>query len=69
MDLSTIEALHPSHDPERRLLVLWLDHGKANEMGSEQLDALTTSSTAAGEQELSRDRVVAQVAHEGTATR
>ena len=35
----------------------------------EQLDALTTSSAAAGEQELSHDRVVAQVAHEETATR
>ncbi|MCA9656572.1 MAG: enoyl-CoA hydratase/isomerase family protein [Myxococcales bacterium] len=40
MDLSSIEALHPSLDPARRLLVLDLDHGKANEMGSEQLDAL-----------------------------
>jgi len=41
MDPSAIDALHPSHDPERRLLVLTLDHGKANEMGTEQLDALT----------------------------
>ncbi len=41
MDLSAIEALHPSYDPERRSLVLSLDHGKANEMGTEQLDALT----------------------------
>ncbi len=41
MDLSSIAALHPDHDPERRLLVLSLDHGKANEMGTEQLDALT----------------------------
>lgn len=42
MDLTAIDALHPSLDSERRLLVLSLDHGKANEMGSEQLDALTT---------------------------
>jgi len=41
MDLSSIDALHPSHDPDRRLLVLTLDHGKANEMGTEQLDALS----------------------------
>jgi len=41
MDLQSIEDLHPSHDPERRLLILDLHHGKANEMGSEQLDALT----------------------------
>lgn len=41
MDLTPIAALHPTLDPERRLLVLSLDHGKANEMGSEQLDALT----------------------------
>ena len=41
MDLSRIEELHPSHDPERRLLVLDLEHGKANEMGTAQLDALT----------------------------
>lgn len=41
MDLTAIEALHPSLDPPRRLLVLSLDHGKANEMGGEQLDALT----------------------------
>lgn len=41
MDLSSIEALHPSLDSERRLLVLSLEHGKANEMGSAQLDALT----------------------------
>ncbi|MCA9705429.1 MAG: enoyl-CoA hydratase/isomerase family protein [Myxococcales bacterium] len=41
MDPSPLAALHPSYDPERRLLVLTLDHGKANEMGTEQLDALT----------------------------
>jgi enoyl-CoA hydratase/carnithine racemase len=40
MDLTPIAALHPTLDPARRLLVLQLDHGKANEMGSEQLDAL-----------------------------
>ncbi len=40
MDLSSISALHPSLDAERRLLTLSLDHGKANEMGTEQLDAL-----------------------------
>lgn len=40
MDLSRIAALHPTFDPELRLLVLELDHGKANEISSEQLDAL-----------------------------
>jgi enoyl-CoA hydratase/carnithine racemase len=39
MNLETIEALHPRYDAERQLLVLELDHGKANEMGSEQLAA------------------------------
>jgi enoyl-CoA hydratase/carnithine racemase len=39
MDLSRIAALHPAHDPELRLLVLELDHGKANEIGTPQLDA------------------------------
>lgn len=39
MDVSSISALHPTHDEGRRLLVLELDHGKANEMGSAQLDA------------------------------
>lgn len=42
MDLSSFSALHPSYDPDRRLLVLQLDHGKANEMGTPQLDALTS---------------------------
>lgn len=40
MDLSRFAALHPTHDPELRLLVLELDHGKANEIGTLQLDAL-----------------------------
>lgn len=39
MDLSTIEALNPTFDETRALLVLELDHGKANEMGSEQIGA------------------------------
>jgi enoyl-CoA hydratase/carnithine racemase len=39
MDLSPIAALHPRLDPPRQLLILELDHGKANEMGSEQLAA------------------------------
>ena len=39
MDLSAFEGLHPSFDAERSLLTLDLDHGKANEMGTEQLDA------------------------------
>lgn len=39
MNLDPIAALHPSYDANRRLLVLDLDHGKANEMGSEQLQA------------------------------
>ncbi|MCH9682304.1 MAG: enoyl-CoA hydratase/isomerase family protein [Deltaproteobacteria bacterium] len=40
MELSTISALNPSLDSERRLLTLTLDHGKANEMGTAQLTAL-----------------------------
>jgi enoyl-CoA hydratase/carnithine racemase len=39
MDLTRIAGLHPQHDSEHRLVVLALDHGKANEMGSQQLDA------------------------------
>jgi enoyl-CoA hydratase/carnithine racemase len=39
MDLDRIAALHPRLDADRQLLILELDHGKANEMGSEQLDA------------------------------
>lgn len=39
MDLTRIAGLHPHHDPDHRLLVLELEHGKANEMGREQLDA------------------------------
>lgn len=41
MDLAPIAALHPTLDLERGLLVLSLDHGKANEMGSAELDALS----------------------------
>lgn len=39
MDLTPIAALHPRLDADRQLLILELDHGKANEMGSEQLVA------------------------------
>ncbi len=39
-DLTSIAGLHPTFDEERQLLTLSLDHGKANEMGGEQLDAL-----------------------------
>jgi enoyl-CoA hydratase/carnithine racemase len=41
MDLSPIAGLNPRYEDGHRLLVLELDHGKANEMGSEQLDAFT----------------------------
>ena len=37
MNLS--ETLHPHLDADRQLLILELDHGKANEMGTAQLDA------------------------------
>lgn len=37
--LDPIAALHPHLDADRQLLILELDHGKANEMGSAQLDA------------------------------
>ncbi len=39
MDLDAIEALHPSFDAACGLLLLDLHHGKANEMGTAQLDA------------------------------
>jgi enoyl-CoA hydratase/carnithine racemase len=39
MDLTRIAALHPRLDADRQLLILELEHGKANEVGSEQLDA------------------------------
>ena len=41
MDLSPISGLNPRYEDGHRLLVLELDHGKANEMGSAQLDAFT----------------------------
>ncbi|TPV97230.1 MAG: enoyl-CoA hydratase/isomerase family protein [Myxococcales bacterium FL481] len=37
MNLEPIASLQPSFDPDRRLLMLNLDHGKANEMGSAEL--------------------------------
>lgn len=37
--LASFAVLHPSFDEALGLLTLDLDHGKANEMGSEQLDA------------------------------
>ena len=40
LELIPIEGLHPRFDEERRLLILDLEHGKANEMGTEQLAAL-----------------------------
>ena len=39
-ELDAIQGLHPRFDQDRRLLVLDLEHGKANEMGTEQLAAL-----------------------------
>jgi enoyl-CoA hydratase/carnithine racemase len=39
MDLDRIAALHPRLDADRQLLILELEHGKANEVGSAQLDA------------------------------
>jgi enoyl-CoA hydratase/carnithine racemase len=39
MDLAAISVLQPRFEPEDGLLVLDLDHGKANEMGTAQLDA------------------------------
>lgn len=41
MDLTSVASLHPRYEPEHHLLVLELDHGKANEMGSAQLEALS----------------------------
>jgi enoyl-CoA hydratase/carnithine racemase len=40
--LAQIEALNPQWDSENSLLLLDLNHGKANEMGSEQLSAFET---------------------------
>ncbi len=45
MDLSAFEGLHPSYDADRQLLTLELDHGKANEMGTAQLDAFESLCT------------------------
>ena len=39
MTLDTFQELHPRIDAASRLLILDLDHGKANEMGTAQLDA------------------------------
>lgn len=39
VDPTPFAALHPELDLDRKLLTLWLDHGKANEMGTAQLDA------------------------------
>jgi enoyl-CoA hydratase/carnithine racemase len=39
MDLAAIAALHPRYEEDHGLLILELDHGKANEMGGEQLAA------------------------------
>jgi enoyl-CoA hydratase/carnithine racemase len=39
VDLARFSILHPELDAENKLLTLWLDHGKANEMGTAQLDA------------------------------
>lgn len=36
--MTKLASFHPRLDEARRLLILELDHGKANEMGSEQLD-------------------------------
>lgn len=41
MDLARIAALHPRFDADRQLLILELDHGKANEVGSAELEAFT----------------------------
>jgi enoyl-CoA hydratase/carnithine racemase len=37
--LADCESLHPKFDSARGALWLWLDHGKANEMGTRELDA------------------------------
>jgi enoyl-CoA hydratase/carnithine racemase len=39
MDLAPFDLLHPRYEAEHQLLVLELDHGKANEIGSRQLTA------------------------------
>ncbi len=39
VDTTRFAGLNPEFDAERKLLTLWLDHGKANEMGTAQLDA------------------------------
>jgi enoyl-CoA hydratase/carnithine racemase len=39
VDLTRFDVLHPRFEADHRLLVLELDHGKANEMGTAQLDA------------------------------
>lgn len=39
MNLQSIQALHPHYEEENHLLILNLHHGKANEIGTEQLAA------------------------------
>ena len=39
MNSENFSIFHPHHDDDRRLLVLDLDHGKANEMGTRELTA------------------------------
>jgi enoyl-CoA hydratase/carnithine racemase len=39
MDLASISLLHPRLDADRQLLILELEHGKANEVGTEELAA------------------------------
>jgi len=39
MDLTSIDALHPSFEATNGLLILELEHGKANEIGTAELDA------------------------------
>jgi enoyl-CoA hydratase/carnithine racemase len=39
MDLSAFDVLHPTYQEELKLLTLNLDHGKANEMGTLEIEA------------------------------
>ena len=51
MDLQRIAPLHPHFDPELGLLRLELEHGKANEVGTAELDAFAALCDLLGERD------------------
>lgn len=58
LDLSSIAALHPRLDADRQLLILELDHGKANEMGTEQLAAFEALCALIEDEDHAREQAI-----------